>query len=112
MKLTVRRACLCVPTPTPITSTSQRALEKSGFVRCGRIYTEDGSPRWAYYHKAATQRLWLSAGKRSGAAFRCSKAASATTRNRAAEGCHSSALGQSLGHLPQGEGFLILGNTA
>lgn len=32
----------------------QRALEKSGFVRCGRIYTEDGSPRWAYYHKAAT----------------------------------------------------------
>ena len=29
----------------------QRALEKSGFVRCGRIYTEDGSPRWAYYHK-------------------------------------------------------------
>ena len=27
------------------------ALEKSGFVRCGRIYTEDGSPRWAYYHK-------------------------------------------------------------
>ena len=34
----------------------QRALEKSGFVRCGRIYTEDGSPRWAYYHKAATQK--------------------------------------------------------
>ena len=34
----------------------QRTLEKSGFVRCGRIYTEDGSPRWAYYHKAATQK--------------------------------------------------------
>ena len=34
----------------------QRALEKSGFVRCGRIYTEDGSPRGAYYHKAATQK--------------------------------------------------------
>ena len=33
-----------------------RALEKSGFMRCGRIYTEDGSPRWAYYHKAATQK--------------------------------------------------------
>ncbi len=30
----------------------QRALEKSGFVKCGTIYTEDGSPRWAYYHKA------------------------------------------------------------
>ncbi len=30
----------------------QRALEKSGFVRCGTIYTEDGTPRWAYYHKA------------------------------------------------------------
>ena len=34
----------------------QHALEKSGFVRCGRIYTEDGSPRRAYYHKTATQK--------------------------------------------------------
>ena len=53
----------------------QRALEKSGFVRCGRIYTEDGSPRRAYYHKTATQKA--SPGEscpRSGrmrAAFRC-----------------------------------------
>ena len=30
----------------------QRALERTGFVKCGTIYTEDGTPRWAYYHKA------------------------------------------------------------
>ena len=54
----------------------QRALEKSGFVRCGRIYTEDGSPRWAYYHKAATQKASpagevVRAAEGCGAAFRC-----------------------------------------
>jgi len=26
----------------------QRALEKNGFVRCGRVYVRDGSPRIAY----------------------------------------------------------------
>ena len=31
---------------------TQHALESCGFVRCGTIYTEDGTPRWAYYHKA------------------------------------------------------------
>ena len=31
----------------------QRAREKSGFVRCGTIYTEDGTPRLAYYHRRA-----------------------------------------------------------
>lgn len=41
----------------------QHALEKSGFVRCGRIYTEDGSPRWAYYHKAATQKASPKGGR-------------------------------------------------
>ena len=30
----------------------QRALESCGFTRCGTIFTEDGSPRWAYYHAA------------------------------------------------------------
>lgn len=30
----------------------QHALEKGGFVKCGKIYTEDGGLRWAYYHKA------------------------------------------------------------
>ena len=29
---------------------TQHALERCGFVRCGRIYTEDGTPRIAYYH--------------------------------------------------------------
>lgn len=30
----------------------QHTLEACGFVRCGTIYTEDGTPRWAYYHYA------------------------------------------------------------
>ena len=30
---------------------TQRALESCGFVRCGTIYTEDGTPRIAYYHR-------------------------------------------------------------
>lgn len=76
----------------------QRALEKSGFVRCGRIYTEDGSPRWAYYHKAATQKGFPRGGKLSAqrtgmrAAFRLQPV---TGRSRKA--APSSALGQSLG---------------
>lgn len=28
----------------------QHVLEKNGFVKCGRIYVEDGSPRIAYQH--------------------------------------------------------------
>ena len=31
----------------------QRALTATGFVRCGTIYTEDGTPRLAYYHRRA-----------------------------------------------------------
>ena len=31
----------------------QRALTVTGFVRCGTIYTEDGTPRLAYYHRRA-----------------------------------------------------------
>ena len=63
----------------------QRALEKSGFVRCGRIYTEDGSPRWAYYHKAATPKGFPRGGKLS--AQRTDEGQpSAATRNRAAAG--------------------------
>lgn len=31
---------------------TQRALERTGFVKCGTIYIEDGTPRWAYYHRA------------------------------------------------------------
>ena len=31
----------------------QRALTAAGFVRCGTIYTEDGTPRLAYYHRRA-----------------------------------------------------------
>lgn len=28
----------------------QHVLEKNGFVRCGEISVEDGTPRWAYQH--------------------------------------------------------------
>lgn len=31
----------------------QHALTATGFVRCGTIYTEDGTPRLAYYHRRA-----------------------------------------------------------
>lgn len=31
----------------------QRVLTAAGFVRCGTIYTEDGTPRLAYYHRRA-----------------------------------------------------------
>lgn len=31
---------------------TQHALESCGFVRCGRIYIADGTPRIAYYHPA------------------------------------------------------------
>ena len=34
--------------------TMQRALEKNGFVRCGTIYLENGSPRIAYHRAAET----------------------------------------------------------
>ena len=27
----------------------QRQIEKNGFIRCGTIYVEDGSPRIAYH---------------------------------------------------------------
>lgn len=31
----------------------QHALTATGFVRCGTIYTEDGTPRLAYCHRRA-----------------------------------------------------------